>query len=76
MQNGDAKMCGALLVSGELVLFKRWLMIFLVARIKVECKFLMVPRAAPSDHAIIIYLFACTVLCNLLLVRFLVDFFV
>ena len=47
MQNGDDKMCGALLVSGELVLFRRWLMIFLVARIKVECKFLMVPGVAP-----------------------------
>ena len=54
MLKGESIECGALLVSGEFVLFSRWLIIFFVARIKVEWKFLMAPAAATAPFEIVV----------------------
>ena len=44
MLKGESIVCGALLASGELFLFNLWVIIFLVARMIVECRFRMVLR--------------------------------
>ena len=45
MLKGESIVCGARLASGELVLFSLWLMIFLVARMSVECRFRILLRS-------------------------------
>ena len=50
MLNGDSIVCGGLLVSGEFVLLRRWLIIFFVALMNVVCKLRMVMLCAgPFD---------------------------
>ena len=47
MLKGDSIVCGGLLASGEFVRLSRWLMIFLVALMKVACKSRMVFLRSP-----------------------------